>query len=280
MTTLGREFIWPDVAGTPTDPDTAYATVGPGPVYEIGAEAELLVELRCTVGVPRAWGIYAEVSMDRGTTWYPWAEKVVQCSASAAAVDGARIVYPVGVQARFSVRRWGGNANTRLAVFATTRISMPSPYLNGQPLELVSHQEAGVECWGDGAGAAVAAPASPAYAPSPAPAATQLRIPTGEADTLEIEYTVAAFAATTIEFVVQESRDDGATFWPRQAVNSVAAGVVAQSTAFEQVTGTLGTFRTREISITPGTLIRIDAQKTGGGAATLLAYARLLKTGV
>jgi hypothetical protein len=220
-----------------------------------------------------------EVLLDPAAVlWSPCAVKTIPCSAGATAVVGSRISLPERCQYRVSVRRVGGTANTLVAIRSWQRQIMPQFQRNNDPVELLYHQQNGIECWGTGGGAHAHPAAGPAYAPEPAAAADQLRIPVGEANTLVITYAVAANAATTIEFVVQESRDQGATFQPRQAVNSVVAGVVNQTVALESVTGAIGTFETREISITPGTTIRIDAQRTGGGAGTeLLAYARLYR---
>lgn len=278
---FGRGYVWPDTVGTPTDPDTAFATVGPGIDIEVGLENELVLELICTAGVPRAWEAYVEVDLGAGGAWMPWSQQATQCSAGATDIAGIPVIVPQNCTARISFRRWGGNVNTALAVFAVARLSMPEPSFHEQPLQLVNSQQDGVECFGTGAGAAAAPAATPNYAPEPAAAATQLRIPTGVADTLVIEATVGTLAATTIEFVIQESTDDGTTFWPLMAVNSVVAGVVSQTLAQEQISGALGTRSTREITVKPGTLIRVDAQRTGGGAGTtLLAYARFYRRGV
>jgi hypothetical protein len=278
---IGKVFVWPDLVGTPTDPDTAFATVGPGPVVEIGDESELTLELRCTAGVPRAWDVLVEVSFDAQTSWLPWYLSSVQCSTGATDTGGCRLELPRNCEARVSVRRWGGTANSRLAVYAVARKNMPEPHCYGQPLNLVNHQFAGIECWSDGAGAPVLPPIAPAaHLPEPQAAATQLRIPTGEADTLVIEYTVSALACTTVQFEVRESTDDFGSTAEDPVINWVNAGVVSQSVAQESCTGALGTWKTRRIEVDPGTAFVVLAQITGGGAATrLIARARLYRLG-
>ena len=279
MVALGLQSIWPDEAGTATDPDTTFATVGNGPVYDVGTERELVLDATVTGSFVRAIEIMVEIQLNSGS-WYPWVIKAAQGTNVATDHIGFKTTLPNNTRFRVSARRFGGNANTRLVIDGWLREAMGELSYYGQPVELVNHQLVGIECWGSGAGAHDHPAAGPNYAPAPAAAADQLRIPTGEADTLVIRYAVAALAATTIEFVVQESIDDGTTFRPLQAVNSVVAGVVSQTLAQESCTGAIGTFISREISVRPGTLIRVDAQRTGGGANTeLLAYAHLYRLG-
>jgi len=282
---FGRGAIWPDRpvltpnVPTPTDPTTAY--VLSSAVIDIGAENELVLVLTCSVGVPRAFDVMSEVSFDNETSWLPWTISSVQCSTAASDVGGALILLPRFCKARFSARRWGGGANTRLAITAHARAEMPEPSLHGQPLSLSNHQTDGIECWSDGAGAPVLPPIAPAvHLPEPQAAATQLRIPTGLADTLVIEYTVSANACTTVQFEVNESTDDFTSTAIDQAINSVVAGVISQNVAQEQGTGAIGTWKTRPIDVLPGTSFVVLAQITGGGAATrLIAYARLYRRG-
>jgi hypothetical protein len=280
VTQIGRQFVWPNAAGTPTDPGVGFAVVGAGPVYDIELENELVLYISCTGGAPIAVGVMAEVLLD-GVNWSPWCVEIAH-SSGIAATDalGMEMHLPQRCQVRFSVMRYGGTANSLVTVRAWGRQCLSSPsYLDG-PLSLANHLDTGIICWGNGTGGHDHPAAGPAYAPAPAGAGAQLIIPTGVADTLVITYTVAALAATTIEFVVQESLDQGTTFYPRQAVNNITAGVVNQTAALEQVNGALGTYSTREITVIPGTLIRIDAQRTGGGAGTeLTAVARLFRLG-
>lgn len=280
MTTIARQFAWPDAAGTPTDPGATFAAVGAGPVYEVGEERDVLLVCAVTGADCRAIQIQVEAGITTAgvAAWYPYCVRTILGTVIGSHATVVKL--PAGARVRVSARRFGGTANTRLTIRAQARVDVGEPNYNGQPLELARHQSVGIECWGDGAGAAVAPPASPAYAPNPAAAGSQLRIPTGEADTLVIRYTVAVLSATTIEFVVQESVDDGATFRALPAVSTVVGGVIDTDVGQESPSGVIGTYITREIAVRPGTLIRVDAQRTGGGAGTtLLAYAHLYKLG-
>ena len=149
MTVIGRQFLWPDAAGTPTDPDVAFATVGPGPTFEVHREREMLLILSCTGGAPRAMGLLIEVTQNGGTTWYPWAIRTMQSSAAATSVLGTRVTFPTDCEFRVSARRWGGTANSLLTVAAIAREDLPDLRYFGQPIDLGGQVEDGIECWGE-----------------------------------------------------------------------------------------------------------------------------------
>jgi hypothetical protein len=281
MAILARQFVWPDAAGTPTDPGTTFAAVGPGVVYEIGQETDLALILSVSGGNMRAVQVLVEIGITAAgvETFYEFARRTIPGAPIGTYLT--RVKVPTGGRIRVSARRFGGSVNSLLTIAAQTRYDLGLPNFDGQPLELAAEQVAGIECWSDGAGAHEHPAASPAYAASPAAPNLQI-IPVGDADTLVIEYVVSALAATTIEFVVLESADDGTTFRPRPAISSVVAGVVDTDAAIESCTGAIPAAGvraiTREIDVTPGTQIVIAAQRVGGGAGTaLIAWARLYR---
>lgn len=276
MGVFGRGPLWPDSSGTPTDPTESF--VASSYLAQIGLEEALQCRVIVAGDAARAVELRLEAYLDPSETWVEVGRHVIL---------GASIgVHPVTVRVpevstvRMSVRRWGGSANTTVVVEAEARGMVPTLDRNGQPLELASHQADGIECWSDGSGSSASVPAGPgAHAPSPAAAADQLWVPVGCADTLVIEAEVGGAGDDWIELQVRESPDDTTTTLEAVAVDSVVDGAVDTEVASEQISGAVGTWRTREIAVRPGTALLVLAQRAGIKAATLLAHARLYRLG-
>lgn len=277
--TISPGPVWPDLAGTATDPTVAYTDSSR--VLVPGTEGEVHCLCTLTGTQPRALQLRAAVSYWGQVNYIPVEQRTILCDGTTAAYYTTLRGLPHDCEAIISARRWGGDATTRLVVRGYARSSVGVHSFDGQPEELALHQALGVEAWSDGAGVAVALPAGPgAHAPSPAGAAAQQWIPTGEADTLSIDFDVSGVACTTVELEVRESTDDVVTTAEQMAVNSVVGGVIGQSVAQEQVPGTIARHQTRLIAVRPGTAILILAQRTGGAAGTLgLGRVRLYRLG-
>ena len=263
MATFGRGPIWPDVAGTATQPTEAH--VLSSRVLEIREEGELACRAVVTGVACRAIQLDVQVATD-GATYGTVLRKTIL--GAAVGTHQATLRLPTPCLARVSARGWGIDADTRLVIHADARTYLGEQDLSGQPLDLAGHQAAGIECWGDGAGAAVAMAIGPAaHVPEPQAAANQQWLPTGDADTLVIDWTAATNIPVTVELLVRE-RSDGVNVVEQPAVNSVIAGIVTQQIAQDQIVfGALGTRRSREISVRPGTEVLILAQYTGAAGA-------------
>lgn len=275
MSAFGRGTLWPS-SSTPADPTQTFTTSTT--LAEINLEEALQCRVTVAGAAARAIELKLETYLDPDKTWVEVGRHVIL--GASIGVHPVTIRVPEVSTVRMSVRRWGGTVNTTVIVDAEARGMIPELTRLGQPLELAGHQADGIECWSDGSGGSASVPAGPwAHAPSPAPAADQLWIPVGCADTLVIEAEVGGLGDDWIELQVRESPDDTTTTLGAVAVDTVTDGVVDTEVASEQISGTVGTWRTREIPVRPGTALLVLAQRAGTKAATLLAHARLYRLG-
>lgn len=277
MAAFGRGPIWPDILGTLGTPTEAL--VVSTRELEIREEGALACRLVITGAACRAVVLEGQESTD-GQVWRTTTRKTIL--GATIGIHQAVLRFTMPCLARVLARRYGIDPDTRLVVTADARNELGDRFIDSQPLELAGHQPVGVECWGDGVGGAVAMAAGPAaHVPAPAPAADQQWLPTGEADTLVVDWTVAVAAPVTVELEVRERAVGSAIEVEQPAVNNVIAGVIAQQIAQEQlVFGAIDVRRSREIAVRPNTEVLLLAQYTGGGGGTTgLGVARFYRLG-
>lgn len=272
MSAFGRGPVWPDLAGTPTDPTAAF--VSSSRVLELH---EIEGDLACRVVISgvacRAIQLIAEVSTD-GLVWREVDRKTTLGTTIGTHQASLHLTTPC--LARIKARRYGGSANTLLAVHADARRELGERLIDDQPLELAGHQPAGIICWSDGAGAADTLGANWAAGPVAAPH----WIPVGVATHLVLECVISAGPGASIEVGLLESPDDAITTYYEEVINSVAGGVVNQMPQARQLqsgAGTIidGTYRA-EFDVVPSTSVLVMA-RDAPPCVDLLARARFYR---
>jgi hypothetical protein len=276
----GTGQVWPSESGAAADPGTSFTASSR--IFRLGEESALLCKAVVSAGACRALEVLTEYSTNNGTDWE---------IASKVAIPGGTLgQHPFGIELpgdnrgevwlRMSVRRYGGSAATRVVVNATVVDTIGDLQVEGQPLELAGHQSAGIECWSDGAGAAALLPNTPAIAPGPAaPAGSIQWIPSGNANTIELDVTISTSDAATVELQIWESPDNLTTTFVETIDTGSLAGIVPERVRSEQIVGTIG-HRKATLPVTPNRMICVAAQYTTSvGTPKALILARLLKIG-
>ena len=255
MAKIGRGYIWPDVAGTPTDPSAAFVV---GPVFEIGIETDLVCEVAVATLAATAVEFLLEVSFDGQTTWR---EHEIR-SIPGASIATHRIVLhaPEHCAARLSARRIGGGANTDLTVHALARGAAGQPGRDGQPIELDEAGSAGVLAFHT-AGATKAL--ADAFAAGD-------WIPVGPATEARVRFTLSGGATTSADFSIDMTPDGGTTIVPLPVINALSgAGLADVDDRIYVGPGTDGEHTLPRLQVSPGTRIRIRAKKTGAASSCL-----------
>lgn len=255
MAKIGRGYIWPDVAGTPSDPTASFVV---GPAFEVGIETDLVCEVAVATLAATAIEFLLEVSFDGETTWREHEIRAIP----GASIATHRIVLhaPEHCAARLSARRIGGGANTDLTVHALARGAAGQPGRDGQPIELDEAGSAGVLAFHT-AGAAKAL--ADAYA-------TGDWIPIGPATEARVAFVLSGGPTTSTEFKVDMTPDGGTTVIPLPVVNALSgAGVVDIDSRVYVAAGADGTYSLPRLMVSPGTRIRVQAKKTGAAANCL-----------
>ena len=254
---FGQGPIWPDAAGTPTDPSVAY--ILSTRELEVVGSTELLCRGAVTGEGCTAIELLVEVATDPGETW-----RVVERRTIPGACIGnhqVSISLPYTCLCRLSARRLGGSVSTLLVVHAEARPWLGELTSDGQPLELAEHQEAGVVCWSDGAAPPVAQALQLAYGLGPAVGGTWFDA--AGANELVV-YATLLGPTTSVEMQLEESLDNGVT----------SAMLDASEVS---VDGANGTYRASWPCLSRGRY-RLWAKRTGA-AATMLALVRSFRTG-
>jgi len=255
MAVITNDYVWPDSAGTATDPTTSYVAATTLPTLAPGGEVLLKVVVAGTdcLGID----LKAEISFD-GETYEEWAVRTIP--GASIGTHYARMSLPAKGVLRLSARRWGGTGAT-LQVFAYVRAAFGSMGRNGQPVELRTAFQSGIEGF---AASDVARTMSDTMIAGQA-------CPVGDSNEALIEYTVSgASSATSVDFQVETSTDDGTTYAITDAVNGApAAGAVDFDAAINVGPGGNGTHE-RRINLTPGSVVRPSVRQIGGLAGACL----------
>ena len=255
--------FWGDGAGGAQALTAVYVA---GSTIEVHTENHLYCQATLSTGADATTGtdLQLELSFDAGQNWRVYDNIGLIALEGGTELHNFHFRVPTRCQARLSLRRRGGTADSTAYVEA---------YLREHDGDLDETRPMGVnyaEAISDGAGAGLLLTGAMQYGDW---------IDVGLGDRIELLITkTTANNPTNVYFEIQQQ--EGAIGHPLDAIDSITTGDVVHSAMRIDVTDIDATnplYRMYRVDVEPGSLIRVGGMFVGGTAPTILGFVRVVR---